>query len=282
MGNTTRTAEQWWAWHDADADRHSADMATAEGYTFTIFDSNPNSSSGTAWDTHTDVELEAASDEAAVAEVRETMGIEAAGLSPSDGYEVGQRLYAIVWDEEGTIVGQPTYELTHEDLGVPTDEERAAERLARAAKSIGAQDIGDGNWAHEDDATSRWHVVTAGDLAKLCDYLDDEQTSRDAYSRWCADTTSEQMPAGWDPSITADTVARWISVVNFVTPPENQGQIVLVSYGCDAEHIYERVFDQSDRTTTVNVYEHDDEDEDWSPWNAAPSLGEKIYTFELH
>lgn len=252
-------------------------------YTFTIFDADPNSSSGTAWDTHTDVELEADSDAAAVAEVLDTMTIEGAGLNPSDGYEVGQSLHAIVWSEDETIVGQPTYELTHEDLGVPTDEERAAERLARAAKHVDAVDLGDGKWSHKDDSTSRWYVVTGEELAELCDYLDDEdeQVSRDAYSHWCAGTSGEEMPAGWDPEVTAATVAEWIKDVSFVTPPENQGQIVLVSYGCDADYIYERVVDQSDRTTTVRVYEHDEDDEEWEPHNGAPSLGDQIYTFDL-
>lgn len=187
-------------------------------YTYTIFDSDPNSSCGTAWDTHQDIEIEADSDDEAIETVRETMSVEAAGLNTSDGYEVGQRLHAIVWDEDETIVGQPTYELTHEDLGVPTDEERAAERLARAAKHVDAMDLGDDRWAHYADETARWYVVSADDLAELCDYLDDESTG--GYSRWCADTDSEEMPAGWKPNVTAETVAGWIEDVKFVTPPE--------------------------------------------------------------
>ncbi len=252
-------------------------------YTYTIFDADPNSNNGGAWDTHTDVELEADSDEEAIAEVSDVMSTEAAGLSPVDGYEVGRRLYAIVWSEDETIVGQPTYELTHEDLGVPTDEERAAERLARAAKHVDAVDVGDGKWAHKDDSTSRWYVVTAEELAELCDYLDDEdeQVSRDAYSHWCAGTSGEEQPAGWDPEVTAATVAGWIKEVSFVTPPENQGQIVLVSYGCDADYIYERSYDQSDRSTTIRVYDHAEEEGDFEPQNGVPSTGELVYSFAL-
>jgi hypothetical protein len=87
-------------------------------YTYTIFDANPHASSGTAWPSHDDIELEADSDAEAVDAVRDTMSTEAAGLSPADGYEPGQRLFALVWSDDRTIVGEPTYELTHEDLGV--------------------------------------------------------------------------------------------------------------------------------------------------------------------
>lgn len=86
-------------------------------FTYTVFDSNPNTSSGTAWPTHDGIELEADSDDEAVSDVRDVMSIEAAGLCASDGYDVGQCLYALVWSDDGTIVGQPTYALTAEDLG---------------------------------------------------------------------------------------------------------------------------------------------------------------------
>lgn len=80
-------------------------------YTYTIFDANPQSSSGTAWPSHQDVEIDEA-----VEAVREVMETEASGLSPDDGYDIGQRLYAIVWDSDEVIVGGPTYVLTAEDL----------------------------------------------------------------------------------------------------------------------------------------------------------------------
>lgn len=166
-------------------------------YTYTIFDSNPNSSSGTEWPTHVDMEIEAASDAEAIEEVRDVMSTEASGLNTSDGYAVGNEIHAIVWSEDGTIVGQPRYELTHEDLGVETDEER----LARAAKHIDATKLDDGRWAHYAEETSRWHVVDDSELAELCDYLDsdDQSVSNDAYSHWCAGTSSEEMPEGWEP-----------------------------------------------------------------------------------
>lgn len=252
-------------------------------YTYTIFDADPNSSSGTEWPSHQDVELEANDDDEALTYVLGKMATEATGLSVSDDYAVGDTIHAIVWSEDGTIVGHPTYELTNEDLGVPTDEERSTERLARAAKHIDATDIGDGKWAHYADETSRWYVVTAAELEELCDYLEHESLTirADAYSHWCAGTNSEEMPAGWNPHVTAETVAELIKDVRFVTPPENQGQIVLVSYGCDGDYIYEHVYDQSDRSTTVRVYEHPENDEEWGPQNGAPNLGEQVYSFEL-
>lgn len=77
-------------------------------------------------------------------------------------------------------------------------------------------------------------------------------------------------------AITAENVGKWIADVNFITPPENQGQIVLVSYACDGDYIYERTYDQSDRTTIVCVYEHPDTDQDWEPQNSVPSTGDLV------
>jgi hypothetical protein len=89
------------------------DMTT---YTYTIFDADPQSSSGTAWPDHTDIELEADDDSTAADAVRDAMEIEAAGLS-SDDYAVGDTLHAIVWDADGVVVATPTYRLTTEDVG---------------------------------------------------------------------------------------------------------------------------------------------------------------------
>ncbi len=85
-----------------------------------------------------------------------------------------------------------------DDESAPVDH---AARLARAAAHIDAVDLGDGDWAHYADETSRWYVVTAEELAELCDYLDDDdpQISGDAYSHWCAGCSGEEMPEGWEP-----------------------------------------------------------------------------------
>lgn len=86
-------------------------------FTYTIFDADPHQVSGSAWTSHMDRDIEADSDADALDEVRDTMSIEAAGLSPADGYQVGQTLYALVWDADGVLVGEPRYEITEEDLG---------------------------------------------------------------------------------------------------------------------------------------------------------------------
>lgn len=84
-------------------------------YTYTIFDSNPHETSGTAWPSHTSADVEAETDADACDQVANIMGNEAEGLYASDGYEPGQRLWALVWSD-GTIVGEPTYTITAEDL----------------------------------------------------------------------------------------------------------------------------------------------------------------------
>lgn len=89
-------------------------MAT---YIYSIYDANPNEVIGTVWPHHDREEIEADSDTEAIEEVESILSSEASGLRPEDGYEVGQRLYAHVW-ESGTIIGYPTYDLTAEDLGV--------------------------------------------------------------------------------------------------------------------------------------------------------------------
>jgi hypothetical protein len=82
-------------------------------------------------------------------------------------------------------------------------------------------------------------------------------------------------------AITAADVTKWTEDVTFHTPPENQGQIVLVSYGCDEDYIYEKTYDQSDRSTVVRVYEHPETDCDWDPWNGAPSTGDLVARVEV-
>ena len=64
----------------------------------------------------------------------------------------------------------------------------------------------------------------------------------------------------------------------FDTPPECAGQIVLSSYGETDCWIYERRYDQSDRTVAIWAYEHpDDDDADaCEPWNRTPQLGETV------
>ena len=100
-------------------------------YAYTIFDSDPISNPDSEWPRRKDVKIEADSDEKALTEVSEILGIEASGLSREDGYEIGQRLYAMVWNTSvhqfWTIVGLLTYDLTVEELGEdPEREDREA------------------------------------------------------------------------------------------------------------------------------------------------------------
>lgn len=124
--------ERWSEWEQYDAgngappkswnlewvsvDETGRDLSTL--YTYTIFDADPNSSSGTELPDSADIELEADSAEEALELARDELENAAAGLNVSDGYEVGQRLYALVWDHAGQVVGTLTYELTQDDLGV--------------------------------------------------------------------------------------------------------------------------------------------------------------------
>ena len=65
-------------------------------YTFTIFDADPQTSGSCAWDAHTDVEIEADDNEEAVEQARDELEIAACGLCRDDGYNEGQRIYALV------------------------------------------------------------------------------------------------------------------------------------------------------------------------------------------
>lgn len=73
--------------------------------------------------------------------------------------------------------------------------------IKRAADYIDAVELSDGRWAHYDNETSTWWIVTADELAELTIYLDsdDETVSSDAYSHWCAGGTGSEMPKGWTP-----------------------------------------------------------------------------------
>ena len=74
--------------------------------------------------------------------------------------------------------------------------------IERAAKHLNATQISPLRWAHYDDSTGRYYVVSSKTLAELCEYLDDTDSdvSRDAYSHWCAGTRAKEMPQGWEPN----------------------------------------------------------------------------------
>lgn len=62
----------------------------------------------------------------------------------------------------------------------------------------------------------------------------------------------------------------------FVTPPENQGQIVTVSYACDEISVFMERLDRSDRSATYFAADWEnlpeDEMEKWDPVNQEPSI----------
>lgn len=67
--------------------------------------------------------------------------------------------------------------------------------------------------------------------------------------------------------------------MTFHTPPENQGQMVEVSYASDGEYAYRRVYDCSDRSESIERVAWGDwwadvpegTNIDWEPWNKAPT-----------
>lgn len=99
-----------------DQDGYDSIIQSAR-YTYTIFDADPDASGPTAWPSHEDIEIEAESDADAKSQVLEILETEAAGLSPVDGYEVGQRIYALIWTPEETVVAKVSHKLTADELG---------------------------------------------------------------------------------------------------------------------------------------------------------------------
>lgn len=87
------------------------------------------------------------------------------------------------------------------------------DRLARAAETLNATDLGDGRWAYYADEVSRYCVVSAADLAELCDYLDhaDEEIARSAYSHWCAGNPADEMDADWSPDSPAVDLVYYVA-----------------------------------------------------------------------
>lgn len=83
---------------------------------------------------------------------------------------------------------------------------------------------------------------------------------------------------------TKPAVKTYNPTEKWTTPPENQGQIVTVSYSldADAEVILESIYDASDRSQEYRAYAYpDDDDGTWEPWNGAPSLGEEFGRCEI-
>lgn len=79
--------------------------------------------------------------------------------------------------------------------------------------------------------------------------------------------------------------------VTFHTPPKNQGQIVTVSFGADAEFFYRKTVDRSENSTVIehcSIADAEDAMGDdyvelnaWEPWNDAPPAGLPWKTIEV-
>lgn len=70
-------------------------------FTYTIFDGDPSSSGPCAWPSHSDVEIEGEA-EAALEAVLSVAEIEG---STCGEYAHGDRLWVLLWDADGEIVG---------------------------------------------------------------------------------------------------------------------------------------------------------------------------------
>ena len=83
---------------------------------------------------------------------------------------------------------------------------------------------------------------------------------------------------------TMNKVKTYNPTEKWVTPPENQGQIVTVSYSLDsdAEVILESIYDASDRSQEYRAYRYPaDDDGEWTPWNGTPALGKCLGACEI-
>jgi len=63
---------------------------------------------------------------------------------------------------------------------------------------------------------------------------------------------------------------------HFITPPECQGQMIVISYAidADAEVIIECTCDRSTGSVSYVAYSYPDDLGSWAPQNGAPELGE--------
>ena len=89
----------------------------SSGYTYSIFDANPSESSGTVWHTHDGIAFTADSEADAILFVTGVLDHEAFRCKTEDGYEVGQSIYALIWDEDGVQLPRLVHELSADELG---------------------------------------------------------------------------------------------------------------------------------------------------------------------
>jgi hypothetical protein len=183
---------------------------TTTAYTYSIFDSAPARGSASAWPSHDNAEIEADSDDDAIASVLDTMECEAAGLSASDGYEVGQVLYGLVMRDD-QIVGTPMYVITAEDIGVTKYDVESWESVASYVATYPGRDDDDEGACDVDvqvgDAAGVWFVRTTDDAGGGDDSADHTiYASRDAAEAAAAELAWERDEA--EPSEDAEDYLR--------------------------------------------------------------------------
>lgn len=97
-------------------------MTRGPRYTIRIYDGDPGSSCGDVWPSHDGTPLDAETLDEAREEAIDILICEAAGLSREDGYEVGQRIYAMIDAADDSGSDRVSYELTVDDLGEEDEE----------------------------------------------------------------------------------------------------------------------------------------------------------------
>jgi hypothetical protein len=69
---------------------------------------------------------------------------------------------------------------------------------------------------------------------------------------------------------------------DYITPPENQGQIVIISYASDADGVFRRTVDQSGQRPMVIEYiywdDYLDHDTEYEPGHVAPRIPDEAWT----
>lgn len=124
-------------------------------------------------------------------------------------------------------------------------------KFYRAAEYLSAVEVDDG-YAYYAAETSHWYVVTEGELAALCDYLDSEvaEIRDDAYSHWCADTSAEEQPSWWTPEQTVLTVV--VGSVTHVHETYRDG-VVLADVTDELDHYVDVSLTVAGRECAVTV-----------------------------
>jgi hypothetical protein len=80
-------------------------------YSYTVFDDDPFATSGTAWWDHSKVEFESDSDDTAADHVWGILEREGGKCVVGNDYSPGDRIYALVWHEDGGLVDKLSYEI---------------------------------------------------------------------------------------------------------------------------------------------------------------------------